>query len=84
MQGRTHLPAPEIWAPYRAAHWPRLVPDPARPFDFLVDGELLRKTLGQHLLEHDISPVRVAAARGAGDHCSAAAGGPARRCTQLG
>jgi hypothetical protein len=32
--------------------------DPARPFDFLIDGELLRKTLGQHLLDHDISTVR--------------------------
>lgn len=31
--------------------------DPARPFDFLIDGELLRKTLEQHLLEHNISAV---------------------------
>jgi hypothetical protein len=31
--------------------------DPARPFDFIIDGELLRKSLQQHLLEHDISPV---------------------------
>ncbi|KAI8471256.1 MAG: ribosome biogenesis protein WDR12 [Monoraphidium minutum] len=30
--------------------------DPARPFDFLIDGELLRKTLAQHLLDHGISP----------------------------
>jgi hypothetical protein len=31
--------------------------DPARPFDFIIDGELLRKSLQQHLLEHDLSPV---------------------------
>lgn len=29
--------------------------EPARPFDFLVDGELLRKSLEQHLLEKGIS-----------------------------
>jgi hypothetical protein len=33
-------------------------PDPPRPFDFVIDGELLRKSLEQHLLEHKISPVR--------------------------
>ena len=27
--------------------------DPPRPFDFVIDGELLRKSLEQHLLEHD-------------------------------
>jgi hypothetical protein len=33
--------------------------DPVRPFDFIIDGELLRKSLQQHLLEHDISPVSI-------------------------
>lgn len=33
-----------------------LLLDPARPFDFLINGELLRKTLGRHLLDHGISP----------------------------
>jgi ribosome biogenesis protein YTM1 len=31
-----------------------------RPFDFIIDGELLRKSLEQHLLEHNISPVSLA------------------------
>ena len=31
--------------------------DPPRPFDFLIDGELVRKTLEQHLLDHNISAV---------------------------
>jgi hypothetical protein len=31
--------------------------DPVRPFDFIIDDELLRKSLEQHLLEHNISPV---------------------------
>lgn len=34
--------------------------DPARPFDFIIDGELLRKSLQAHLLAHDISPVSCA------------------------
>ncbi|GFR50504.1 hypothetical protein Agub_g12769, partial [Astrephomene gubernaculifera] len=29
--------------------------DPPRPFDFLVDGELLRRSLEQHLLGHNMS-----------------------------
>jgi ribosome biogenesis protein YTM1 len=33
--------------------------DPARPFDFIVDGELVRKSLDKHLLEHNISPEAV-------------------------
>jgi hypothetical protein len=28
-----------------------------RPFDFIIDGELVRKSLEQHLLEHNISSV---------------------------
>ena len=36
-----------------------LFADPARPFDFLVDGELLRKNLEQHLLDKQISAVRL-------------------------
>jgi len=35
-----------------------LTAEPVRPFDFIIDGELLRKSLEQHLLEHNISPVR--------------------------
>lgn len=31
--------------------------DPVRPFDFIIDDELMRKSLEQHLLEHNISPV---------------------------
>lgn len=34
-----------------------LLADPPRPFDFLIDGELLRKSLEKHLLDHDISTV---------------------------
>lgn len=34
-----------------------LTSEPAKPFDFIIDGELLRKSLEQHLLEHNISPV---------------------------
>eukprot|EP00775_Hariotina_reticulata_P001760 gene1760-2100_t len=30
--------------------------DPARPFDFIIAGELVRKSLQQHLLDHSISP----------------------------
>lgn len=33
--------------------------EPVRPFDFIIDGELLRKSLEQHLLEHNISPESV-------------------------
>ncbi|KIZ06505.1 hypothetical protein MNEG_1452 [Monoraphidium neglectum] len=33
--------------------------DPPRPFDFLIDGELLRKSLAQHLLDHGLSPTGV-------------------------
>ncbi|KAG2450685.1 hypothetical protein HYH02_004524 [Chlamydomonas schloesseri] len=29
--------------------------DPPRPFDFLIDGELVRKSLEQHLLAHNLS-----------------------------
>ncbi|GLI64919.1 hypothetical protein VaNZ11_008313, partial [Volvox africanus] len=29
--------------------------DPPRPFDFLADGELIRKSLEQHLLSHNLS-----------------------------
>ena len=32
--------------------------DPPQPFDFLIDGELLRTSLQRHLLDHSISPVR--------------------------
>jgi ribosome biogenesis protein YTM1 len=33
--------------------------EPARPFDFIVNGELVRKSLDKHLLEHNISPEAV-------------------------
>lgn len=33
--------------------------DPPRPFDFLIDGELVRKSLEQHLLAHNLSAVGV-------------------------
>lgn len=29
--------------------------DPARPFDFIINGELVRKSLEKHLLAHEIS-----------------------------
>ncbi len=44
---RAHVPAP------------RSLADPARPFDFIIDGELVRKSLEKHLLEHEISPEAV-------------------------
>jgi hypothetical protein len=34
-----------------------MLADPVRPLDFIIDDELLRKSLEQHLLEHSISPV---------------------------
>jgi len=33
--------------------------EPARPFDFIIHGELLRKSLEAHLTEHKLSAVRV-------------------------
>ena len=32
--------------------------DPPRPFDFIIDEQLLRKNLQQHLLENKLSAVR--------------------------
>jgi ribosome biogenesis protein YTM1 len=40
-------------------HATRSPADPARPFDFIIDGELVRKSLEQHLLEHELSPEAV-------------------------
>jgi ribosome biogenesis protein YTM1 len=51
--------------PTRCRHLPQaqriqcIAADPARPFDFIVDGELVRKSLDKHLLEHNISPEAV-------------------------
>lgn len=39
-------------------------PDPPRPFDFLVDGELLRLSLLKHLQSKQISTVRHSARAG--------------------
>ena len=32
--------------------------DPPRPFDFIIDEQLLRRSLQQHLLENKLSAVR--------------------------
>jgi hypothetical protein len=33
--------------------------EPARPFDFIIHGELVRKSLEAHLTEHQLSAVGV-------------------------
>lgn len=35
-----------------------LFADPAQPFDFLIDGELLRQPLEKFLLAHNVSTVQ--------------------------
>lgn len=34
--------------------------EPARPFDFIINEQLLRKTLEQHLVDNQLSTVRIA------------------------
>lgn len=59
----TSIPRPEQvgpWVPAFHDVWRPLsvgVADPPRPFDFLVNGELVRKTLEKHLLDHQLSAV---------------------------